>query len=270
MKKCSICGKRGLFLRVNSYGRCKACEDEFQKEEQERFRQIEKQKAFEKRVEQIKSICPPLLKDFYCPKYIYQGVDIAGYRYYVKKNSNVAIGDSIDFEMEPNNQHDNEAIAISCRERKIGHVHYSTIKDMINDYMFKDAPIRGFIDALSKDTASYTVVFYRKVTGLSALSVIRLEHDEQILENYETIRPIEKNKLLQLVNLGNMYSVYCDGKVIGVINGERKKEVDAIQENNVIYPLFFGERMDKKGKVIISIKIYYQNSDELERLIPRV
>lgn len=33
MAKCSVCGKKGLFLRVNVAGRCKECEKEFQEEE---------------------------------------------------------------------------------------------------------------------------------------------------------------------------------------------------------------------------------------------
>lgn len=49
MGKCVVCGKKGLFLRVNAYGRCKECEDKFKREEEERIRiEEEKRKTFEK------------------------------------------------------------------------------------------------------------------------------------------------------------------------------------------------------------------------------
>lgn len=39
MAKCNVCGKKGLFLRVNSSGRCKECEAQFQEEEYRKKKQ---------------------------------------------------------------------------------------------------------------------------------------------------------------------------------------------------------------------------------------
>lgn len=48
MARCQACGKKGLFLRVNDFGRCKACEESYQKVEKERLRlEHEKYVTFE-------------------------------------------------------------------------------------------------------------------------------------------------------------------------------------------------------------------------------
>lgn len=41
MGKCVVCGKKGLFLRVNAYGRCKECDDKYRNEECERIKKEE-------------------------------------------------------------------------------------------------------------------------------------------------------------------------------------------------------------------------------------
>ena len=45
MAKCYVCGKRGFFLKVNEHGRCRTCEEEYQRREsQRRFRELQKNK----------------------------------------------------------------------------------------------------------------------------------------------------------------------------------------------------------------------------------
>lgn len=55
MAECTVCGKNGLFLFVNKTGRCKSCEEAYQKEqnklrriEEERLALIEKEKTVNK------------------------------------------------------------------------------------------------------------------------------------------------------------------------------------------------------------------------------
>lgn len=43
MGKCIVCGKKGLFFRVNSFGRCKECEEKIQNEERKQAEIIRKQ-----------------------------------------------------------------------------------------------------------------------------------------------------------------------------------------------------------------------------------
>lgn len=51
MGKCKICGKKGLFLKVNEFGRCKECERKYLYEQSER-RRIEEEKRIEKEKKQ--------------------------------------------------------------------------------------------------------------------------------------------------------------------------------------------------------------------------
>lgn len=59
MGKCVVCGKKGLFFRVNSFGRCKKCEadcvkEEFERKEQERKRRKEIEEKQREEAERIR------------------------------------------------------------------------------------------------------------------------------------------------------------------------------------------------------------------------
>lgn len=50
MGKCNVCGKKGIFLKINSFGRCKSCQLSFEKQEAEKKQQI----LYSQQIEQSK------------------------------------------------------------------------------------------------------------------------------------------------------------------------------------------------------------------------
>lgn len=59
MGKCNVCGKKGLFLRVNVYGRCKQCDERIKKEEHLKLQKEEEERnrrAAERAKERLEAI----------------------------------------------------------------------------------------------------------------------------------------------------------------------------------------------------------------------
>lgn len=52
MAVCSVCGKKGIFLKVNYYGRCKNCQEKYEKTENERIRIEDEERAIKIRAQE--------------------------------------------------------------------------------------------------------------------------------------------------------------------------------------------------------------------------
>lgn len=72
------------------------------------------------------------------------------------------LGKVLRFVKEPNNQYDENAVAIYAGQNKLGYVYKGKNQDMINDWIKSDRYLAGYLSrySLSKKKASYRIGFY--------------------------------------------------------------------------------------------------------------
>lgn len=72
-------------------------------------------------------------------------------------------GKKIHFKQEPENEHDNKAVAVYLGRKKIGYVYRGLVQDMCNDYLKREWPVIGHINKYSvdKNKTTYKIGFYK-------------------------------------------------------------------------------------------------------------
>ena len=180
MKKCSICGKRGFFLKLNQYGRCEECQKKIELEEADAKR--EQDLLERKRLDSIAAHNSKQLKHVSSePQSIepcfFETVDnnILTYKYSrvsiaFPERVNVGLGSFVDFEKEPNNEFDDKAVKVMSIGKKIGYIYRGKLQDMLNDFLKKDWHVEGIVDSVSPDTFTIAIAFYKPFSSFKSIT----------------------------------------------------------------------------------------------------
>lgn len=72
-------------------------------------------------------------------------------------------GKTLIFKQEPENPHDNKAVAIYLNDTKIGYIYRGTIQDMFNDYTKRGWLVSGYLNkySVADNKATYKIGFYK-------------------------------------------------------------------------------------------------------------
>ena len=81
-------------------------------------------------------------------------------------------GKQIDFKQEPENEYDNNAVAIYLDGERIGYVYKSQTQDMINDWINRSEPVVGYINRVleNEGKATFKVGFYKHESAFDCVT----------------------------------------------------------------------------------------------------
>lgn len=80
-------------------------------------------------------------------------------------------GETIEFEQEPNNKYDSNAIVIKLKGEKIGYVYKGKIQDMISDWIKRGELVVGYINKIfvAENKATYKIAFYKPLEDFESI-----------------------------------------------------------------------------------------------------
>ena len=99
-----------------------------------------------------------------CPiAYKYENVDVAGACYQNLDFSKLHLCDYVDFELEPENQYDKNAVKIIANGVQIGYVHKNKLQGMVIDWLERADPIFSAISKIDDENKiiEIVMVFYK-------------------------------------------------------------------------------------------------------------
>lgn len=170
MAKCERCGKKGLFLKLSSYGYCDECTNAlFGKTLVSKIETLEEERELlfmryaREWIERFGWL-PAEASDGHPVKYKYSDVQL-----YVPDDFNLDDCSDIDglpvfFYREEDNEYDARALLVVTETgKRLGYIHKGKMQDMIHDFMDEDLPILSTVDAIDIDAreVSLKVFFYR-------------------------------------------------------------------------------------------------------------
>lgn len=121
-------------------------------------------------------------------------------------------GKEIEFKQEPENVHDENAVAIYFNDEKIGYVYKGQTQDMVNDWLRKDKkPLLGYINRiiLEEARATYKVGFYKPLDNCESKSFTITKSASK-----------ERQENLNYCSEGDSISVDADGIICDDIGNE--------------------------------------------------
>lgn len=216
MGKCTVCGKKGLFLKVNSFGRCQSCQIAFEKQETERkqkeLMEAQKKAAEKQALEEEKSrkqaeyeathkksYFLDILEDRYILCYQYDFVKIA-----MQNGKGLKLGEFLTLEAEPDNQYDPQAIKILSGLDKIGYLFRGRLQDMANDFIKKGWPVEASIDSITSDGFTCGLGFYKDIDAFDFISATLTKTSKK------DFLGTSRQENLSSVSEGNMLSLEYD------------------------------------------------------------
>lgn len=93
-------------------------------------------------------------------------------------------GKSLTFKQEPENTHDEKAVAVYLNGSKIGYIYRGTVQDMFNDYIKRGWRVSGYLNkySVNDSKATYKIGFYKPLDIFESkrfyLSKIKKKIDE--------------------------------------------------------------------------------------------
>ena len=93
-------------------------------------------------------------------------------------------GKALTFKQEPENPHDEKAVAVYLNGAKIGYIYRGTVQDMFNDYTKRGWRVSGYLNkySVSNNKATYKIGFYKPLDIFESkrfsLSKIKKKIDE--------------------------------------------------------------------------------------------
>ena len=173
-------------------------------------------------------------------------------------------GKQITFEFEPENEHDNKAVALYVEGKKIGYVYRGQTQDMIHSYYKQGRQICGYLNkySVAEKTATYKIGFYKPMEYFESKEFSLVKTTKRI-DEYST-----RAENLSFCNEGDVLTIECDSfaddSYVVYADGYNeigelpKSAVNFIEENNPrkIYGILNSCEEDENGKLKAKISVY--------------
>lgn len=163
-------------------------------------------------------------KDDYILKYAYYREPIAGSKYLDINLNSLKLNEEIEFEIDPNNKYDNNAIKLFQNGVHLGYIHKNYIQEMVLSYSkredYKIELILNKLD-LEKEELGFQIAFYQRYNtkSFNILNRFIIKCDSKENKYYN----LRKNKRL------NQYYIE-ENKYI--FNNEEKEKIKFYLDNN--------------------------------------
>lgn len=203
--------------------------------------------------------------------YAYQNVEVAGVNFAEPDLNSLKAGSSIDFDLEPDNEYDKNAIRITCDNQKLGYVHKGKLQNMISDWKSRGDLILAAISKINRKEKSieYGIAFFtdklagkEKWDSLKASLTKTSKKDEyggnrqDVLENAneDDILAAEYNDFEETYVLSNDY-----GDEIGELSKSISEKVHAKEEAGfTIIPVIDEIAESNSGKYGAHLTVYFK------------
>ena len=169
-----VCGVLGLICFFSIL--IKASEYKYDvREYQEELKKLEQKKAT------VSKVAPPRIPKFNFSYLgdiltnVYNDVHIAGCSYCTDMPE-IVIGDYVDFEAEPNNEHDVNAIMATVKKKKIGYIGRGALQDLYHTVSERGGNVAAYLINNDPKDLKMNIAFYDKP---------KYHYDRLIASNYE-------------------------------------------------------------------------------------
>lgn len=171
-------------------------------------------------------------------------------------------GKTLIFKQEPENPHDEKAVAVYLNSTKIGYIYRGTIQDMFNDYTKRGWIVFGYLNkySVNNNKATYKIGFYKPLDILKSkrfsLSKIKKKIDEDTTREVNLYKCDEGDAVtIEYEDIDDCFVVFNDfHEEIGELP---KSAENFINENNYkkIVGILdtYGENDDGKMKAEITV-----------------
>jgi len=111
-------------------------------------------------------------------KYKYYNVEIKGTQYMDFDVSKIAIDEELNFQLDPSNKYDKNAIKVIYNNIEIGYVPKNNLQDMVKNYLDSDDRfITAFVSRVNEDarTIDMAIGFYKKLDDEELDSILHID-----------------------------------------------------------------------------------------------
>lgn len=202
--------------------------------------------------------------------YAYKDIDVAGVRFASPNLIKIKAGDSINFQAEPDNANDKNAIKIICKDQKIGYVHKGKLQGMITDWQKRGDLILASISRIDRkeNSVKYGIAFYKdKLDGkeswdnLSA-SLTKTSKKDEFENRQDNFDAISEGDVLsaEYDDYEGIYTVTDDcGNELGELNKSISTKVHEKEESGLeIVPVVDEITENDSGKYGANLTIYFK------------
>lgn len=269
MAKCEMCGKKGIFLKVNAWGRCEDCERKYRYQESVKFKvdyekrlkeeeELRKAKEAEEKAElERKTYREPhffVRYDEWYLMYSYRNVGITLYvpdQYYH--------GD-VSFDANSEN------VAVILDGVSVGFVSDSAKSKMLSDFLLRGDMVKAEFDGQS----SLYIAFYKKLLDYlddcesAIFALVKTSKKDSIFgtPRYESIDSSKEYDLLKL-NYDDESASYvvldlADGEMGELKKTDSKKILEKENEGFDVYAFCVNIGYNDSGRAICDVKVYFK------------
>ncbi len=137
---------------------------------------------------------------------------------------NAKLGSEITFKQEPENEHDNQAVAVLQDNRKLGYIYRGQTQEMANRWLKEGSPLLGFISFVDNEQnkIKYKIGFYKplaemqketfKLTGLRQKDGVG-----ELREDNIRLFSVGDDITAEYDDVAEKYIVWCGGCEIGTL-----------------------------------------------------
>lgn len=269
MAKCNMCGKWGIFLKVNKYGRCENCENKVQEEwrriAREKQQEKERKKQEELRLKQERKEQAERAKKLeYHPEPFKAKIDdwYLKYRYtHVRTN----IDQEKFYRGFVTLQPDGDAVYIIIDNANIGKIIDEQKAQMIIDFSSRKELIIAQMDS----PASICIGFYKKIlegienAEYEIYRIIKTSKKDELFETkrYENIEYMKDEEVVSLIyqDETSNYLVYnLRGEELGELARSDSKKIITRAETSDAVAVITDIDYDEKEKPTAKIKVYFK------------
>lgn len=212
----------------------------------------------------------PFFDDDCYLKYSYYDVDVMGVVYRDFNISDLPIDADVEFNEEPENEYDKNAIQIRCCSTPIGYVPKNKLQSMIHDYLDNnDTKIVGFISKVDEDEKKIQVAigFYRsmsdyelkKLPYVDASLIKTTKKDDLGTSRQENLDSVNEGDIIELDYQFDTetYLVTDDvGNELGEINASKSQNLqDYENEGKELHGVIIEVGMTDSGKNACKVRV---------------
>lgn len=173
---------------------------------------------------------------------------------------NAKLGEEIIFKQEPENEHDNQAVAVFQDNRRLGYIYKGQTQEMANRWLENGTPLLGFVSLVDteQNKIKYKIGFYKplaemqketfKLTGLRQKDSIG-----ELREDNIRIFSVGDDVTAEFDAAEEKYIVWCGGCEIGTL--PKKAEEFAGRKEKIIGVLTKVD-FDDEDKCSAEIELY--------------
>lgn len=269
MAKCNMCGKWGIFLKVNKYGRCENCENKMQ-EEWRRIAREKQQEEERKKQEALKLKQERKEREERAKKWVYHPQPFKSkindwYLKYYYSYVRTDIDQEKFYHGPVVLQSDNDNIQISMGGVNIGKITDEQKSQMTKDFLNRKELVMAQMDS----PTSICMAFYKKImegienAEYETYRIIKTSKKDELFETkrYENIEYMKDEEVINLAyqeETSNYLVRNLNGKELGELTRSDSKNISSRAETTDAVAVITDIDYDEKDRPTAKVKVYFK------------